>query len=87
MHVHLFHFEKRQARFKVITDTYGIYTHNMYQANEGQIICIYFNNKMFSMLIHAGYEGYRHFRMDTPKKGIEKDPVVLNLFSYFLTLI
>lgn len=35
MHVHLFHFEKRQARFKVITDTYGIYTHNMYQANEG----------------------------------------------------
>lgn len=51
-----------------------------------QIICIYFNNKMFSMLIHAGYEGYRHFKMDTPKKGIEKDPVVLNLFSYFLTL-
>lgn len=36
MHVHLFHFEKRQARFKVITNTYGIYTHNVYnQANEG----------------------------------------------------
>lgn len=38
-----------------------------------QIICIYFNNKMFSMLIHAGYEGYSDISEWTyPKKALKK---------------